>query len=139
MRPKSLVWFDVFALLALALYVARTGFTLLQLQAAIAAQPGGEPYTLAIAASISTVIIGAGLLVWFMASRRRKPSALWLWVGIAVFSLMGLPKTMQAFLAGQLVVADVLYDVLYFGALLASVVALLRPSSRAWIEVGRKD
>jgi len=139
MRPKSLVWFDVFALMALALYGARTGFTLLALRAAIAAQPGGEPYTLAIATGISTVIIGAALLVWFMASRRRKSSALWLWVGIAVFSLMGLPKTMQAFVAGQLVVADVLYDVLFFGALLASVVALLRPSSRLWMEAGRKD
>jgi len=139
MRPKSLVWFDVFALLALALYAARTGVTLLALRAAIAAQPGGEPYTLAIAAGISTVIIGAGLLVWFMASRRRKSSALWLWVGIAVFSLMSLPKTMQAFLAGQLVLGDVLYDVLYFGALLASVIALLRPSSRAWMDAGRKD
>jgi len=134
MRPKALFWFDVFFFIALALYLIRTAIAFSALQAAVNAQPVPEDaYALPIAALISSVIIGAQVLVWFMVSRRRQQKALWLWAGIAVFSLMSLPKAVQAFLLGQLVLGDVLYDVLYFGSLIGTLAMLLRPSTRAWL------
>jgi len=133
MRPKALFWFDVFFFIALALYLIRTAFALLTLQAAIMSQPIADPYSLPVAAAISTLIIGGQVAVWFLVSRRRQQKALWLWAGIAVFSLMGLPKAIQAFLLGQLVVGDVLYDVFYFGALIGTLAMLLRSSTRAWL------
>jgi len=133
MRPKALFWFDVFFFIALALYLLRTAIALSALQAALNAQPVAESYALPVAMLISSVIIGAQVLVWFLVSRRRQAKALWLWVGIAVFLLMGLPKAAQAFLLGQLVVGDVLYDVFYFGSLIGSLAMLLRSSTRAWL------
>ena len=133
MRPKALIWFDVFALIALAVYSARAYIILTFMKQAIAADPAQDPQMYTMSFLLTLAVISGKLMVWFSVSRLRKPIAAWIWIAIGVFGMTGLPEAVKTFFTGGFVVIDVLYYGLYFGGLLGSMLALLRSSTRAWL------